>query len=77
MCSRYAGLAHGCSETVGCCHSAAAVTHEAFERGWPPLPGVALLELGVAALLYALLVWRLAVAVLAKPVTGRLADLLG
>lgn len=21
------------------CHSAAAVTHEAFERGWPPLPG--------------------------------------
>jgi acyl-coenzyme A thioesterase PaaI-like protein len=24
------------------CHSAAAVTHEAFERGWPPLPGAAL-----------------------------------
>lgn len=39
--------------------------------------GVALPGLGVAALLYALLVWRLAVAVLAKPVTGRLADLLG
>jgi len=24
------------------CHSAAAVTHEAFQRGWPPLPGAAL-----------------------------------
>jgi acyl-coenzyme A thioesterase PaaI-like protein len=24
------------------CHSAAAVTHEAYERGWPPLPGAAL-----------------------------------
>ncbi|MGO4256995.1 PaaI family thioesterase [Marmoricola sp. RAF53] len=24
------------------CHSAAAVTHEAFRRGWPPLPGAAL-----------------------------------
>jgi acyl-coenzyme A thioesterase PaaI-like protein len=24
------------------CHSAAAVTHEAFEKGWPPLPGAAL-----------------------------------
>jgi len=24
------------------CHSAAAVTHEAFSRGWPPLPGAEL-----------------------------------
>lgn len=24
------------------CHSAAAVTHEAYERDWPPLPGAAL-----------------------------------
>jgi acyl-coenzyme A thioesterase PaaI-like protein len=24
------------------CHSAAAVTHEAFRLGWPPLPGAAL-----------------------------------
>lgn len=24
------------------CHSAAAVTHEAYTRGWPPLPGAAL-----------------------------------
>lgn len=24
------------------CHSAAAVVHEAFERGWPPYPGAAL-----------------------------------
>ncbi len=39
--------------------------------------GVALPGLGVAAMLYALLVWRLSVTVLAKPVTGRLAGLLG
>ena len=32
----------GIISTVLDCHSAAAVTHEAFERGWPPLPGAAL-----------------------------------
>jgi acyl-coenzyme A thioesterase PaaI-like protein len=32
----------GIIATVLDCHSAAAVTHEAFERGWPPLPGAAL-----------------------------------
>jgi acyl-coenzyme A thioesterase PaaI-like protein len=29
----------GIIATVLACHSAAAVTHEAFTRGWPPLPG--------------------------------------
>jgi acyl-coenzyme A thioesterase PaaI-like protein len=29
----------GIIATVLDCHSAAAVTHEAFENGWPPLPG--------------------------------------
>jgi len=29
----------GIIATVLDCHSAAAVTHEAFARGWPPLPG--------------------------------------
>ena len=32
----------GIISTVLDCHSAAAVTHEAFERGWTPLPGAAL-----------------------------------
>lgn len=32
----------GIIATVLDCHSAAAVTHEAFARGWPPLPGAAL-----------------------------------
>jgi acyl-coenzyme A thioesterase PaaI-like protein len=32
----------GIISTVLDCHSAAAVTHAAFERGWPPLPGAAL-----------------------------------
>jgi acyl-coenzyme A thioesterase PaaI-like protein len=32
----------GIIATVLDCHSAAAVTHEAFNRGWPPLPGAAL-----------------------------------
>src|SRR5215475_635150 len=32
----------GIIATVLDCHSAAAVTHEAFENGWPPLPGAAL-----------------------------------
>lgn len=32
----------GIIATVLDCHSAAAVTHEAFTRGWPPLPGAAL-----------------------------------
>jgi acyl-coenzyme A thioesterase PaaI-like protein len=32
----------GIIATVLDCHSAAAVTHEAFRRGWPPLPGAAL-----------------------------------
>ena len=32
----------GIIATVLDCHSAAAVTHEAFSRGWPPLPGAAL-----------------------------------
>jgi acyl-coenzyme A thioesterase PaaI-like protein len=32
----------GIISTVLDCHSAAAVTHEAFTRGWPPLPGAAL-----------------------------------
>jgi acyl-coenzyme A thioesterase PaaI-like protein len=32
----------GIIATVLDCHSAAVVTHEAFERGWPPLPGAAL-----------------------------------
>jgi acyl-coenzyme A thioesterase PaaI-like protein len=32
----------GIISTVLDCHSAAAVTHEAFARGWPPLPGAAL-----------------------------------
>jgi acyl-coenzyme A thioesterase PaaI-like protein len=32
----------GIISTVLDCHSAAAVTHQAFERGWPPLPGAAL-----------------------------------
>src|SRR3954452_23057618 len=32
----------GIIATVLDCHSAAAVTHEAFQRGWPPLPGAAL-----------------------------------
>ena len=32
----------GIISTVLDCHSAAAVTHEAFSRGWPPLPGAAL-----------------------------------
>ena len=32
----------GIISTVLDCHSAAAVTHEALERGWPPLPGAAL-----------------------------------
>ena len=39
------GLGHlngGIIATVLDCHSAAAVTHEAFSRGWPPLPGAAL-----------------------------------
>jgi acyl-coenzyme A thioesterase PaaI-like protein len=29
----------GIIATVLDCHSAAAVTHEAYSRGWPPLPG--------------------------------------
>ena len=32
----------GIIATVLDCHSAAVVTHEAFGRGWPPLPGAAL-----------------------------------
>ena len=32
----------GIIATVLDCHSAAAITHEAFTRGWPPLPGAAL-----------------------------------
>ena len=32
----------GIIATVLDCHSAAVVTHEAFSRGWPPLPGAAL-----------------------------------
>lgn len=32
----------GIIATVLDCHSAAAVTHEAFTRGWPPLAGAAL-----------------------------------
>ena len=32
----------GIIATVLDCHSAAVVTHEAFTRGWPPLPGAAL-----------------------------------
>jgi len=32
----------GIIATVLDCHSAAAVTHEAYARGWPPLPGAAL-----------------------------------
>lgn len=32
----------GIIATVLDCHSAAAVTHEAYERGWPALPGAAL-----------------------------------
>lgn len=32
----------GIIATVLDCHSAAAVVSEAFERGWPPLPGAAL-----------------------------------
>jgi len=32
----------GIIATVLDCHSAAAVTHVAFARGWPPLPGAAL-----------------------------------
>lgn len=32
----------GIIATVLDCHSAAAVTHEAYSRGWPPLPGAAL-----------------------------------
>src|SRR3954465_12292867 len=32
----------GIIATVLDCHSAAAITHEAFSRGWPPLPGAAL-----------------------------------
>ena len=32
----------GIIATILDCHSAAAVTHEAFSRGWPPLPGAAL-----------------------------------
>lgn len=32
----------GIIATVLDCHSAAAVTHEAHRRGWPPLPGAAL-----------------------------------
>jgi acyl-coenzyme A thioesterase PaaI-like protein len=32
----------GIIATVLDCHSAAAVTHEAHLRGWPPLPGAAL-----------------------------------
>lgn len=32
----------GIISTVLDCHSAAAVTHEAFAQGWPPLPGAAL-----------------------------------
>lgn len=32
----------GIIATVLDCHSAAAVTHEAYNRGWPPLPGAAL-----------------------------------
>jgi acyl-coenzyme A thioesterase PaaI-like protein len=32
----------GIIATVLDCHSAAAVTHEAYRRGWPPLPGAAL-----------------------------------
>jgi acyl-coenzyme A thioesterase PaaI-like protein len=32
----------GIIATILDCHSAAAVTHEAFTRGWPPLPGAAL-----------------------------------
>lgn len=32
----------GIIATVLDCHSAAAVTHEAFERGWPPLAGATL-----------------------------------
>ncbi|GAA4690386.1 PaaI family thioesterase [Nocardioides nanhaiensis] len=39
------GLGHlngGIIATLLDCHSAAVVTHEAHERGWPPLPGAAL-----------------------------------
>lgn len=32
----------GIIATVLDCHSAAAVVHTAYERGWPPLPGAAL-----------------------------------
>jgi acyl-coenzyme A thioesterase PaaI-like protein len=32
----------GIIATVLDCHSAAAVTHVAFQRGWPPLPGATL-----------------------------------
>ena len=32
----------GIIATILDCHSAAAITHEAFTRGWPPLPGAAL-----------------------------------
>lgn len=32
----------GIIATVLDCHSAAVVTHTAYERGWPPLPGAAL-----------------------------------
>lgn len=32
----------GIAATLLDCHSAAAVTHEAYERGWPALPGAAL-----------------------------------
>jgi acyl-coenzyme A thioesterase PaaI-like protein len=32
----------GIISTVLDCHSAAAVTHEAFQRGWLPLPGASL-----------------------------------
>lgn len=32
----------GIIATVLDCHSAAAVTHEAYSRGWPPLPGAEL-----------------------------------
>jgi acyl-coenzyme A thioesterase PaaI-like protein len=32
----------GIIATVLDCHSAAAVTHEAYQRGWPPLPGTPL-----------------------------------
>lgn len=32
----------GILATILDCHSAAVVTHEAYSRGWPPLPGAAL-----------------------------------